>query len=195
MSVDITTGCVVTLRTMNNTTSAVDEEHNQSTIMRRGAKIEGTLLTIIGPAYRNRYGTDTWRKVLCRCECGREVIVPYYRVYAHNKYSCGCRRKTGENQIPLATPERYAGFAVAHWGSRRLLTIIGLTPGYDCVSDIAGRIYSWDYTADCCGETFQLHYSSTDPVKLLKKLLRASIRPCPNPKCPTRYDPSPIYTL
>ena len=53
-----------------------------------GQKLEGTMLTVIGPT-----GT-TWRMIRCRCDCGNEFVATYGALF-YGKYSCGCRRRNG----------------------------------------------------------------------------------------------------
>ena len=44
-------------------------------------------LTVIGMAYRDRFGNAHW---LCECECGNEVVIRGSNLNAGRSRSCGC---------------------------------------------------------------------------------------------------------
>lgn len=54
-------------------------------------------LTVVGPGipgHRNPRGRKVPRQYECRCECGKEVLVPIHRLRSGNTKSCGCITKT-----------------------------------------------------------------------------------------------------
>lgn len=63
------------------------------------------LLTIIKEVESERYSNGQLkRRVLCKCDCGKDVIVPYKQIKTGNQKSCGCLKDKYYNS---RRPQRY----------------------------------------------------------------------------------------
>lgn len=149
----------------------------ESKTFQLGDHIEKTLLTVVGPGYKNRYGRMTFKEISVLCDpkyggCGTEFNVPYH-VLAQSpvRYSCGCKvRRRGNDHTGLTVTNRKTG---------RTLTILY----YDEQIDLG-----WVYVCDCCAKTYSLPRGrgegsgsggsggGTIPMKLTE----AARHPCPS---------------
>ena len=135
-------------------------------VFKAGERIEGTLLTVVGQGYQNRYGKLTWKFVRCKCDCGNEVDIPYQHVYAYPpRYSCGCKVRRHPRMVD------HTGLSVTRNG--RTLTVLywdNSAPG------------NWVYLCDCCAETGIVPYGMGGTIPT--KLKAIASRPCPNAASP-----------
>jgi hypothetical protein len=101
-----------------------------------GQRLAGTLFTIVDSAQSN-----SWREVICKCDCGKTVVLPYQRVY-YAQYSCGCRRRPRADAVDYTSTEAVNGNGNDKHG--RKLTVV-------LFDDIKQQ---WQYMCHCCSEIF-----------------------------------------
>jgi len=128
-----------------------------SHVFQPGQQVTDSLLTVLGPGFKNRWGAETWQLVKCRCRCGREVEVPYHYLYVTPpKYSCGCARRVSKD---------WSGYAFYSPTSGRTLTILYLNDEN-----------LWVYVCDCCAGLGTVGRGGG----VQKELKAAAVRKCPN---------------
>ena len=139
------------------------KKHGRSAafVFKEGDRLPGSLLTVIGPGYMNRYGRMTYRFIRCQCDCGSQIDIPYQHAYQYPaKYSCGCKVRRQPNQKDYAGKEFKS----------KLRSIIVLW--FDD-SPYGG----WVYVCSDCSETFTLPRGGGGTVA---QRLEAIVRqPCP----------------
>ena len=131
----------------------------KSSIFNPGQRVEGTMLTIVGPV-----NDTTWMDIECVCDCGKKVILPYLRVYL-KQFSCGCKRRIRPDAAD------HTGFTAVgekgNHGAGRTLTVL--------YRDADSQ--QWVYLCHCCGET------STVP-RGNERGLQNTLRRLANSNCP-----------
>jgi hypothetical protein len=107
----------------------------KSNVFNIGQRIEGTMLTILGPVE-----PSTWMTIRCLCDCGQEIVLSYHQVY-YRRFSCGCKRRERFNAVDYAGFEAYNSAGNRNRG--RKLTVIA--------RDDAGQ---WQYLCHCCNQLY-----------------------------------------
>lgn len=132
----------------------------RSSIFNAGQRIAGTMLTIVDSMQPN-----SWQEVLCRCDCGRQVVLPYLRVY-FKQYSCGCKRKLRFDAVD------HTGFcAVSKAGNQnegRSLTVLYRDP----------ETMEWQYVCSCCAQVYTVPRGAERGLQ--STLLRTASQVCAN---------------
>src|ERR1700761_5402634 len=72
----------------------------RSSVFIPGERVPDTLLTVVGPGYKNRWGEMTWKEITCLCDCGKQTNIAYaYLAHQPPKYSCGCARRPRQETL------------------------------------------------------------------------------------------------
>jgi hypothetical protein len=129
----------------------------RSNIFKPLEEIPNTILTIV-----DSVKPDSWSRVLCRCQCGIEVVLTYAQVYYASKYSCGCTVR------PRSILRDYTGHKVySPKGRGRTLVILYRDP----------ETGLWAYVCDCCAKVSLLREGSGRGVE--HSLATAAAQDCP----------------
>src|SRR5580658_10117679 len=67
----------------------------RSTFFYPGQRLTNSMLTIV-----DSVRPDSWDQIVCKCECGNTIVLPYMKVYSH-KFSCGCKRRSPLENAPI----------------------------------------------------------------------------------------------
>jgi len=106
----------------------------------------------------------SWRQVICLCDCGNTVVLPYQHAYA-GRFSCGCRRRIRQDCADHAGLRVHNG--AGNNGEGRTLTVL-------CRDE---KTQLWIYLCECCAATF-------DVPRGMERGVRGSLRGIAGETCP-----------
>lgn len=134
-------------------------------------RLDGTMLTIV-----RQVNPGSWRKILCICDCGNEIVLTYAQAFYTSRYSCGCTKRLRSNAVD-ATGMRF------HSPMGNRLKRINDPDGPEVAHGRALQILwrdettrQWIYLCECCAATFTMP-GGDEPARLLRKLAAEN---CPN---------------
>jgi hypothetical protein len=133
----------------------------RSKIFTPGQRVFDTMLAII-----DSVNPLNWREIRCRCDCGKETIVPYWQVYNGTRYSCGCRRRVSYRESDQ-TGETVSNSRGNHNYGRSIVVL-----GRDHATQ------QWEYLCSCCAETFLVPRGNRQGMGQVLKEIARSV--CPN---------------
>ena len=140
-------------------------------VFKENQRLTGTLFTVVGQA-----NEGSWQSILCRCDCGAEVVLTYPQAYYGSRYSCGCAKKLRSNAVD-ATGQRYWNAK----GNKRIRVGDGVEVSHGRALQIVCRdpeTQRWMYVCECCAETFVMPGGQErSPESMLRKLAGET---CPN---------------
>lgn len=108
----------------------------RSNMFTPGQRVNGTLFTIV-----DSVDPASWHDIVCLCDCGKKVVLPYQKVY-YKQYSCGCRRRPRIDSVDYTNTEAYSQTGNKKNGRRVAVVLF---------DDIRQQ---WQYTCDCCNDLF-----------------------------------------
>ena len=136
--------------------------------LKENTRIPDTMLTIVGPE-----NPPYWRTVICRCECGKVVVLPYQKVYQASRFSCGCAKRVRADAMDATGLTVFSPTGNKDEQARpdpdgRRLTVM-------CRDEPTLR---WWYLCHCCGELFLLPGGMSHGIEAT--LRRIADETCPN---------------
>lgn len=132
---------------------------SESRVFREGQRVKGTMLTVISQAE-----PGSWAMILCRCDCGNEVELPYQVVY-YRRYSCGCRKRPRQDAVDYSFVRVESRYGNRNAG-RSLIVL-----DRDAVTG------QWTYVCECCARLFTVPRGMERG--LLNSMKRLASEECP----------------